>query len=134
MVPLSFVEVSVNTNKPKSSVCLALVSAAGVADVRCDVAVGVVGVAAQRGDRRDADDDDEGQHDRVLDGGRAVFVLQKTDQVLTELTHGRFPWRSRVYLCIVKPTGPESGRTSLTEVLIVRGRLTSWREHCRPQY
>src|SRR5690242_14126205 len=34
---------------------------------------GLVGVAAQRGDGGDADDDDQRQHDRVLDGRRAVL-------------------------------------------------------------
>src|SRR5437660_1372987 len=63
-------------------------SAAGLADLGADVAEGVVGVGAERRDRRDAHDDDQGQHDGVLDRGRAVFVLQESDQVLRELLHG----------------------------------------------
>src|SRR5262245_22890849 len=38
---------------------------------------GLVGVGAQGGDGRDAHDDDQGQHDRVLDGRRAIFTLQE---------------------------------------------------------
>src|SRR6202022_2405093 len=45
------------------------------------------GVGAQGRDGGDAHHDDEGEHDGVLDRGRAVFVLQETDQVLRELTH-----------------------------------------------
>src|SRR5207253_381846 len=62
--------------------------AAGLADLGADIAEGVIGVGAQRRDRRDAHDDNQGQHDGVLDRGRAVFVLQEVNQVLTELTHG----------------------------------------------
>src|SRR5687768_7767484 len=51
---------------------------------------GRVGVVAQSRDRADADHDDQGEHDRVLDGGRAVFGLEELDDVLRELTHGRF--------------------------------------------
>ena len=42
-------------------------------------------------DGADADDDDEGEHDRVLDGGRAVFGLDELDEVLRELTHVESP-------------------------------------------
>ena len=37
----------------------------------------LVGVAAQGRDGGDAHHDDQGQHDRVLDGRRAVFTLQE---------------------------------------------------------
>ena len=63
-----------------------------------DGADGAVGVGAQRGDGGDADDDDQGQHDRVLDGGRAVFVLQEVHRELTELTHRRAPFGSLAIL------------------------------------
>src|SRR5713226_3107213 len=76
-------------------------SAAGRADALADVAEGVVGVGAQGRDGGDAHHDDEGQHDGVLDRGRAVFVLEEVDEVLTELTHGvlsHFRKRTRWYL------------------------------------
>src|SRR5690349_17299539 len=44
---------------------------AGLADLGGDVGEGAVGVAAQGGDGRDAHHHDQGQHHRVLDGGRA---------------------------------------------------------------
>jgi hypothetical protein len=53
-----------------------------------DVAEGVISVGAQGRDGRDAHNDNQGEHDGVLDRGRAVFVLQEVDQVLAELTHG----------------------------------------------
>src|SRR5262249_47269144 len=59
-------------------------SAAGLADLGADVAEGVVGVGAEGGDRRDADDDDQGEHDRVLDRRRAVLVPKEVDRVLAE--------------------------------------------------
>src|SRR5207237_1115200 len=62
--------------------------AADLARVGADVAEGVAGIGAERGHGRDAHDDDQSEHDGVFDRGRAVFVLQEADQVLTELTHG----------------------------------------------
>src|SRR5947209_5380357 len=50
-----------------------------------------VGVLAQGRDGADAHHDDQGEHDRVLDGGRAVFGLDELDQVLRELTHDNSP-------------------------------------------
>ena len=38
-------------------------------------------------DGADADDDDEGEHDRVLDRGRAVLGLDELHDDLGELTH-----------------------------------------------
>src|SRR5262249_38980407 len=48
---------------------------------------GGVGVGAQRGDGGDADHDDQGQHDRVLDRRRAVLTLQELDRELSEPAH-----------------------------------------------
>src|SRR5262249_3952623 len=45
-------------------------------------AEGAVGVGADRGDGRDADHDDQRQHDSVLDRRRAVFRLQELNHVL----------------------------------------------------
>src|SRR5436309_3408461 len=63
-------------------------SGAGAADGAADGAEGAVGVVAQGGDGADAHDDDQGQHDRVLDGGRAVLGLDELHDALGELTHG----------------------------------------------
>src|SRR5437773_1719668 len=49
-------------------------------DVMGYVAEGVAGVGAERADGRDAHDDDQGQHDRVLDRRRAVLTLEELDQ------------------------------------------------------
>src|SRR5215468_5465894 len=62
-------------------------SAAGLAGLGADVGEGVGGVGAQRRDGGDAHDDDEGQHDGILDRRRAALVLHEADQRLTELTH-----------------------------------------------
>src|SRR3989442_1771111 len=62
-------------------------SAAGALDLVADVGEGVAGVGAQGSDGRDAHHDDQGQHDGMLDRGRAVFVLQETYQCLAEVTH-----------------------------------------------
>src|SRR6516165_10135731 len=53
-----------------------------------------VGVLPQSRDGADAHHDDQGEHDRVLDRGRAVFGLEELDNVLRELTHGRFSHNS----------------------------------------
>src|SRR5205085_4677968 len=47
-----------------------------------------ISVLAEGRDGADADDDDQGQHDGVLDRGRAVFRLQELHDILGELTHG----------------------------------------------
>src|SRR3954464_13990502 len=62
-------------------------SAGGRGDLVAHVVEGVAGVGAQRADRRDADDDDQGQHDRVLDSRRAVFTLQEIHHRVLELAH-----------------------------------------------
>src|SRR6516164_6034114 len=66
-------------------------SRAGLADLGGDVAEGVVGVGAQGRDGRDADHDDQGEHDGVLDRGRAALVLQEAHHALTELPHWTAP-------------------------------------------
>src|SRR5262249_17813517 len=66
-------------------------SARGRGDLVADVLERVAGVGAEGADRRDAHHDDQGQHDGVLDRGRAVFVLQEVQGELTKLTHCRIP-------------------------------------------
>src|SRR5207248_978786 len=66
-------------------------SARRAADLAADVAEGVVGVGAQGGDGGDAHHDDQGQHDGVLDRGRAILSLQKVDDAVSELTHYSSP-------------------------------------------
>src|SRR5262249_8378659 len=61
---------------------------AGLADLRADVGEGVVGVGAQSRDGSDAHHDDQGQHDSVLDRGRAALVLQETYQAVLQVLHG----------------------------------------------
>src|SRR4051812_26526222 len=46
-------------------------------DTAVDGVEGAVGSGAEGGDGGNAHHDDEGQHDRVLDRGRAVVALQK---------------------------------------------------------
>jgi hypothetical protein len=46
--------------------------------VQRNIAESLAGVAAYRGDGANANDDDEGKHDGVLDGSRAVFRLQES--------------------------------------------------------
>src|SRR5262245_43306546 len=49
----------------------------------------VAGIGAERADGRDADHNDQGQHDPVLDSRRAVFSLQKIHE---KLTHDMIPF------------------------------------------
>src|SRR5262245_42766030 len=64
-------------------------SAGGAAGGRAEgLADGVerrVGVLAEGGDRGDAHHDDQRQHHRVLDGGRAVLALQEVNHTLRQL-------------------------------------------------
>src|SRR5262245_8117323 len=53
--------------------------ATGAADDAADGGKGLIGVGAQGRDGRDAHHDDQGQHDGVLDRGRAVFRLEEID-------------------------------------------------------
>src|SRR5260370_11303115 len=64
----------------------------GDVDGAADLGEGAVGIGAKGGDRRDADHDDQGQHDRVLDSRRAVFTLQEFNRELSELTHEPHPF------------------------------------------
>src|SRR5579871_4586642 len=68
-------------------------SARGRADLLADGGEGAVGVLAQRGDRGEADHDDQSQHDRVLDGRWAIFTLNEIHNRFGELTHGCFSLR-----------------------------------------
>src|SRR6516165_6290582 len=72
--------------------------APGGVDRGGDLVEGALGVGAEGADGGDADDDDERQHDRVLDGRRAVLSLQEVERELTELTHVPFS------LCDEEPT------------------------------
>jgi hypothetical protein len=55
-----------------------------------------VGVGADGLNRRQADHDDQRQHDRVLDGGRTIFGTQKTFDAVGEIlhVHGKSLYRS----------------------------------------
>src|SRR5207237_543413 len=46
-----------------------------------------VGRGAEGGDGTNADHDDQGQHDRILDRRRAVFTLHKVNDEIAKLTH-----------------------------------------------
>src|SRR5262249_18705134 len=66
----------------------AVLLSAGGGDSGADSGERGVGGLAEDGDGADAHDDDQGEHDGVLDRGRAVFRLQELDDALGELTHG----------------------------------------------
>src|SRR5437762_2212585 len=70
------------------SVVVVFSGGGSAADGGPDGGEGGVGVLAEGRDGADADDDDQGEHDGVLDRGRAVFRLQELDDILRELTHG----------------------------------------------
>ena len=71
-------------------------------DVRADVAEGRVGVGAKRGDGCDANHDDERQHNRVLNSGGAIFVLEERNQILADIP----PWETPlVVLTQIEKTG-----------------------------
>src|SRR5262245_65676944 len=61
-----------------------------------DVPERLIGVAAEGGDGGDAHHNDQGQHHRVLDGGRAVFLLDKCKDFLSEGEHGGLQADARV--------------------------------------
>src|SRR5258708_17727345 len=71
----------------KDSSLFRWVRSASARDGGTDGGEGVVGVLAEGGDGADADHDDQGQHDRVLDRRRAVFALQETHDRLLQATH-----------------------------------------------
>jgi len=61
----------------------------------------LVGVAAQGRDRRNANDDDERQHHGVFNRGRAIFIVEETDEGLGELSaHCETPSVQEGYLSI----------------------------------
>src|SRR2546421_138741 len=60
----------------------------GAADGGADVGEGLVGVAAEGRDGGGGHHDDQGEHDRGLDGRRAVFRLQKSTYLVRERAHG----------------------------------------------
>src|SRR5262249_14135854 len=65
-------------------------SAPGGADAVADGLEGGVGVVAEGAGGSQADHDDQGQHDGILDRGRAVFLLQELHDGQCEFTHGCF--------------------------------------------
>src|SRR5262249_45759256 len=73
---------------------LVRLSGGGDADGAADRGKRLVGVAAQRGDGPDTHNDDESQHDRVLDGGRAVFLIDEVRHVSDDLSHLSSPFGS----------------------------------------
>src|SRR5262249_27557438 len=75
-------------SRPCSSAGLARGAADGIADLR----EGRVGVRAQRGDRRDAHDDNQREHDGVFNCRRAVFLGQEILDAFHELTHCSDPF------------------------------------------
>src|SRR5207302_746371 len=62
------------------------------ADGVADGGEGLVGVGAQGGDGGDAHHDDQGKHDRVLNGRRAVLALQEAHHRLKPVLHGYTPF------------------------------------------
>jgi hypothetical protein len=71
-------------------------SAGGATDLGAHGRERRVGVLAEGRDRREADHDDEGQHDRILNRGRAVFTLKEIDHCFGELTHDVSPGMIRL--------------------------------------
>src|SRR5437879_1355470 len=65
------------------------------ADLVANRAEGRIGAGAQSGDRHEANHDDQGQHDGVFNGRRAVFRVQELDYELTKLAHRTFPFGYR---------------------------------------
>jgi len=48
------------------------------------------GVCAHRANGSQADDNDQSQHDRILDGGRPILTDEETIELLSERLHGLF--------------------------------------------
>jgi hypothetical protein len=57
-------------------------------DIGADEAEGVVGVLAESGNGRNADNDDQGQHHGILDGGGAIFLLEERHDAVEQAAHG----------------------------------------------
>src|SRR3954449_10408862 len=70
-------------------------SAGGGADGVADGGERALGVVAQGRDGGDAHHDDQGQHDRVLDGRRAVLTLQELTDLPQEFPHDYLPSAAR---------------------------------------
>ena len=78
----------------QSSVDFARPSGTGLrlaTELVCYVGKGRVGTAADRGDRAQANDDDQSQHHSVFNCCRAVFGLQETIDLRGEILHGISP-------------------------------------------
>jgi hypothetical protein len=60
--------------------------------VQTNVLEGPIGVLAEGGDRREADHDDQGQHDRIFNCRRTVFVFQETVGGFAQDTHTMSPF------------------------------------------
>lgn len=48
------------------------------------------GIGADRLNRRQTDDDDQGQHNRIFDCGRAIFRYEETLHLQSEILHSSF--------------------------------------------
>src|SRR5712692_8324670 len=95
-------------------------SRAGAAHLGTNVTEGVAGVAAEGCDGRNAHDDDQGQHDGVLDRRGAVLVLQEVgDPRHYRSEHGLLP---------AKPNDAARPRRLCTERTTAesRGTSTAW--------
>ncbi|MEY3175284.1 MAG: hypothetical protein RLZZ436_3198 [Planctomycetota bacterium] len=60
---------------------------AELVEVTADFAELAVGIFANKGHAADADDDDQGEHYRIFNGGRAIFGLQEITNACCELGH-----------------------------------------------
>jgi hypothetical protein len=65
-------------------------SAGGAADRVGDAGERLVGIGAQGRDRRDAHDNNEGQHDGIFDRRWAIFTLEEVHDAVCKRTHGSF--------------------------------------------
>src|SRR5258708_7583711 len=63
----------------------------GASNLVADRREGRIRVAAQGGNRHQANHDNEGQHDGIFNGGGAVFTFDEVQDVLSKLLHGRIP-------------------------------------------
>src|SRR5262245_60314645 len=90
--------------------------AGGAADRIADAGEGLVGIGAEGGDGGDAHHDDQGQHDGVLNRGRAVFTRQEILDAFHNLPHALLLW------CFEKNKHTNPGRTP-------RGSAAQQRRH-----
>src|SRR5947208_4074686 len=95
-----------------------LVLRTGGADLVADRAEGRIGAGAQSGDGHKAHHDDQGQHDGVFNGRRAVFRLQELNYELTELAHRNFPFRKLENHPVARVIGsPHRSLTSIPRMI-----------------